>query len=43
VLLDISRRYVGDNYSKTSALAAGKINLGNINAYAKKSFPLCMK
>ena len=43
VLLDISRRYVGGGYSKKTAVAAGKINLGNINAYAKRSFPLCMK
>ena len=41
--MDVSKRYVGDSYSKTASIASGKINLRNLNAYARKSFPLCMR
>ncbi|XP_031549848.1 DNA primase large subunit-like [Actinia tenebrosa] len=42
-LTNLSRQYVGQDYSQKKNIAGGKISLDQIDAVAWKSFPLCMR
>ncbi|XP_001639500.2 DNA primase large subunit [Nematostella vectensis] len=42
-LSNLSRQYLGQDYSQKKNIAGGKITLDQIDAVSQKSFPLCMR